>query len=132
MTSLAYPKRVVCLTEETVETLYAIGADHVIVGVSGFAVRPKRVRKEKPRVSTYLDAKFDDILALRPDVVFTWSDLQADISAELLRILAPLSQGEAITEDMGLEVGIQDVEILLGVIANHVGDQSKRLTPLTK
>lgn len=85
MPSSAYPRRVICLTEETVETLYAIGADHLIVGVSGFAVRPKRVRKEKPRVSTYIDAKFDEILNLKPDVVFTWSDLQADISAELIR-----------------------------------------------
>lgn len=80
-----YPKRVVCLTEETVETLYALNADDLIVGVSGFAVRPPQVRSEKPRVSTYLAAKFDDILALRPDVVFAWSDLQADISAELIR-----------------------------------------------
>lgn len=85
MPSRSYPQRVICLTEETVETLYAIGADDRIVGVSGFAVRPARVRKEKPKVSTYLDAKFDDILALRPDVVFAWSDLQADITAELIR-----------------------------------------------
>jgi iron complex transport system substrate-binding protein len=76
---------VVCLTEETTETLYAIGADHLIVGISGFTVRPAKARKEKPKVSTYLDAKFDEILALRPDVVFAWSDLQADISAELIR-----------------------------------------------
>lgn len=74
-----------CLTEETTETLYAIGAEDLIVGISGFTVRPARARKEKPKVSTYLDAKFDEILALRPDVVFAWSDLQADISAELIR-----------------------------------------------
>ncbi|CAN5566319.1 cobalamin-binding protein [soil metagenome] len=80
-----FPRRVVCLTEETTETLYAIGADHLIVGVSGFTVRPQRARKEKPTVSTYLDAKFDNIIALRPDVVFAWSDLQADICAELIR-----------------------------------------------
>lgn len=80
-----YPTRVVCLTEETVETLYALGADSLIVGVSGFAVRPQRVRTEKPRVSTYLDARYDDIMALRPDVVFAWSDLQADMCAELIR-----------------------------------------------
>jgi iron complex transport system substrate-binding protein len=76
---------VVCLTEETTETLYAIGADELIVGISGFVVRPPQARKEKPKVSTYLEAKFDEILALHPDVVFTWSDLQADISAELIR-----------------------------------------------
>ncbi|RPI68888.1 MAG: cobalamin-binding protein [Ignavibacteriae bacterium] len=80
-----YPRRVVCLTEETTETLYALSADDLIVGISGFTVRPPHARKEKPKVSTYLDAKFDEILALKPDVVFAWSDLQADITAELIR-----------------------------------------------
>ncbi len=80
-----YPQRVVCLTEETTETLYAIHADHVIVGISGFTMRPAQARKEKPKVSTYLDARFDDIMALQPDVVFAWSDLQADLCAELIR-----------------------------------------------
>ena len=80
-----YPKRVVCLTEETTETLYALGLDDRIVGISGFVVRPPHARKEKPKVSTYLDAKFDEILDLKPDVVFAWSDLQADMSAELIR-----------------------------------------------
>lgn len=84
MTS-AFPQRVVCLTEESTETLYAIGADDLIVGISGFTVRPPHARKEKPKVSTYLDAKFEEILALKPDVVIAWSDLQADISAELIR-----------------------------------------------
>ncbi|MEY3385552.1 MAG: hypothetical protein RIR53_363 [Bacteroidota bacterium] len=83
--SIGYPKRVVCLTEETTETLYAINADELIVGISGFTVRPPHARKEKPKVSTYLDAKFEEIIALKPDVVFAWSDLQADISAELIR-----------------------------------------------
>lgn len=85
MSSFGYPQRVVCLTEETTETIYTLGAESCIVGISGFTVRPARARKEKPKVSTYLDAKFDEILALRPDVVFAWSDLQADISAELIR-----------------------------------------------
>ncbi|MBL0321768.1 MAG: cobalamin-binding protein [Ignavibacteria bacterium] len=85
MRAFGYPKRVVCLTEETTETMYALGADDLIVGISGFTVRPPQARKEKPKVSTYLDAKFDEIIALRPDVVFAWSDLQADISAELIR-----------------------------------------------
>lgn len=80
-----YPKRIVCLTEETTETLYAIGAQDLIVGVSGFCVRPKNVRKEKKTISTYLDAKFDEIIELKPDVVFAWSDLQADICSELIR-----------------------------------------------
>ena len=77
--------RIVCLTEETVETLYALGVDEWIVGISGFAVRPPEARKTKPKVSTYLDAKFDEIQKLEPDVVLTWSDLQADIAAELIR-----------------------------------------------
>lgn len=77
--------RVICLTEETVETLYGLGAEDSIVGISGFAVRPPEARRTKPKVSTYLDANFDAILAVEPDVVFTWSDLQADIGAELVR-----------------------------------------------
>lgn len=83
--SPSLPGRIVCLTEETTETLYALGADNLIVGVSGFTVRPKRARKEKPTVSTYLDANIDKILELQPDVVLAWSDLQADICAQLIR-----------------------------------------------
>jgi len=79
------PERIVCLTEETVETLYLLGEDHRIVGVSGYAVRPPRVRREKPRVSAFISADFAKILALEPDLVLTFSDLQADIVAELIR-----------------------------------------------
>jgi iron complex transport system substrate-binding protein len=79
------PQRIVCLTEETVETLYLLGEEHRIVGVSGYAVRPARVRKEKPRVSAFISADFEKILALEPDLVLTFSDLQADIAAELIR-----------------------------------------------
>jgi iron complex transport system substrate-binding protein len=79
------PERIVCLTEETVETLYLLGEQHRIVGVSGYAVRPARVRKEKPRVSSFISADFEKILALEPDLVLTFSDLQADIAAELIR-----------------------------------------------
>ena len=79
------PQRIVCLTEETVETLYLIGEDARIVGVSGFAVRPPRVRREKPRISAFTVADIDGILALSPDLVFTYSDLQADIVAQLIR-----------------------------------------------
>jgi iron complex transport system substrate-binding protein len=77
--------RIVCLTEETVETLYLLGEDARIVGVSGYAVRPSRVRKEKPRVSAFISADVPKILALKPDLVLTFSDLQADIVAELIR-----------------------------------------------
>jgi iron complex transport system substrate-binding protein len=79
------PARIVCLTEETVETLYLLGEDARIVGVSGYAVRPPQVRKEKPRVSAFISADVPKILALEPDLVLTFSDLQADIVADLIR-----------------------------------------------
>src|SRR5271156_1289370 len=79
------PRRIVCLTEETVETLYLLGEEDRIVGVSGYAVRPPRVRREKPRVSAFISANIPKILALEPDLVLTFSDLQADIVAELIR-----------------------------------------------
>src|SRR5215510_7450140 len=79
------PERIVCLTEETVETLYLLGEEERIVGVSGYAVRPARVRKEKPRVSAFTTADIDKIVALKPDLVLTFSDLQADIVADLVR-----------------------------------------------
>jgi iron complex transport system substrate-binding protein len=79
------PERIVCLTEETVETIYLLGEERRIVGVSGYAVRPAQVRKEKPRVSSFIAADFDKIVALEPDLVLTFSDLQADIAAELIR-----------------------------------------------
>ncbi|HWA92986.1 MAG TPA: cobalamin-binding protein [Terracidiphilus sp.] len=82
MTREDFPQRIVCLTEETVETLYLLGEQDRIVGVSGFALRPPEVRR-KPRVATFLDAKYDDILALRPDVVLTFSDVQAEIAKQL-------------------------------------------------
>src|SRR3954453_11648979 len=79
------PERIVCLTEETMETLYLLGEDHRIAGVSGYAVRPPRVRKEKPRVSAFTSADLEKILALEPDLVLAFSDLQADIVAGLIR-----------------------------------------------
>ena len=79
------PSRIVCLTEETVETLYLLGEQDRIVGVSGYAVRPPQVRREKPRVSAFTSADIPKILALEPDLVLTFSDLQAGIAAELIR-----------------------------------------------
>src|SRR5262245_4636070 len=79
------PERIVCLTEETVETLYLLGEQDRIVGVSGYAVRPPQVRREKPRVSAFISADFEKVLALEPDLVLTFSDLQADIAAQLIR-----------------------------------------------
>jgi iron complex transport system substrate-binding protein len=79
------PERIVCLTEETVETLYLLGEERRIAGVSGYAVRPPRVRREKPRVSAFITADVDKIVRLEPDLVLTFSDLQADIVAQLIR-----------------------------------------------
>ena len=79
------PQRIVCLTEETTEWLYLLGEEARIVGISGYTVRPRRARDEKPKVSAFLTAKIDKILALKPDCVFGFSDLQADIAALLIR-----------------------------------------------
>jgi iron complex transport system substrate-binding protein len=79
------PRRIVCLTEETVETLYLLGEQDRIVGVSGYAVRPPQVRREKPRVSAFVSADIPKITALQPDLVLAFSDLQAGIVADLVR-----------------------------------------------
>jgi len=79
------PHRIVCLTEETTEWLYLLGQSHRIAGISGYTVRPKQARLEKPKVSAFTSAKIDKILALNPDCVFGFSDLQADIAAQLIR-----------------------------------------------
>lgn len=97
------PQRIVCLTEETVETLYLLGEQHRIVGISGFTVRPPQARKEKPKVSAFTSAKIDKILALEPDLVLAFSDLQADIAAALVR--------------EGLEVHIFNQRSIEGILA---------------
>ena len=79
------PQRIVCLTEETTEWLYLLGQEARIVGISGYTVRPSQARRDKPKVSAFLSAKIDKILALKPDCVFGFSDLQADIAAALIR-----------------------------------------------
>jgi iron complex transport system substrate-binding protein len=79
------PQRIVCLTEETTEWLYLLGEERRIVGISGFTVRPRRARAEKPKVSAFTSAKIDKILELKPDCVFGFSDLQADIAADSSR-----------------------------------------------
>ncbi|MEJ1965824.1 MAG: cobalamin-binding protein [Gammaproteobacteria bacterium] len=112
-----FPERIVCLTEETTETLYLLGEDWRIVGISGFTVRPARARKEKPRVSAFTSAKIDRIVELRPDLVLGFSDLQAGIAAELIRA--------------GIEVHVFNhrsvAEILrtIGVIGGMVGCEAK-------
>jgi iron complex transport system substrate-binding protein len=79
-----YPSRIVCLTEETTETLYLLGQGDRVVGVSGYTVRPPEAR-QKPKISAFINARFDKIEALRPDLVLAFSDLQADLAAELVR-----------------------------------------------
>jgi iron complex transport system substrate-binding protein len=80
-----FPERIVCLTEETTETLYLLGEERRIVGISGYTVRPPRARREKPRVSAFLSAKNEKILELKPDLVLGFSDLQADIARDLAK-----------------------------------------------
>ena len=80
-----YPERIVCLTEETTETLYLLGEERRIVGISGYTVRPPRARQEKPRISSFLSARIDRILELKPDLVLGFSDLQADIARDLAK-----------------------------------------------
>jgi iron complex transport system substrate-binding protein len=79
------PQRIACLTEETTEWLYLLGEERRIVGISGYTVRPRRAREEKPKISAFLSAKIDQIIALQPDCVFGFSDLQADIDSDLIR-----------------------------------------------
>src|SRR5579863_7400058 len=83
--SQEFPQRIVCLTEETTETLYLLGEERRIVGISGFTVRPPRARREKPKVSAFISAHTERIVALQPDLVLAFSDLQADIAATLVR-----------------------------------------------
>jgi len=83
-TATRFPRRIVCLTEETTETLYLLGEQQRIVGISGFTARPPEARRQKPKVSAFTSAKFDQILALHPDLVIGFSDLQAEIARELI------------------------------------------------
>ncbi len=85
MSNDAFPHRIVCLTEEPTEVLYALGEEHRIVGISGFTVRPARARKEKPKVSAFTSAKIGEILKLEPDLVIGFSDMQADIARDLIK-----------------------------------------------
>ncbi len=80
-----YPERIVCMTEEPTEVLYALGQSHRIVGISGYTVRPARARREKPKVSAFLTAKIDEILKLDPDLAIGFSDIQADIAQALIK-----------------------------------------------
>ena len=111
------PQRIVCLTEETTEWLYLLGQEARIVGISGYTVRPRRAREEKPRVSAFLSAKIDKILALEPDSVFGFSDLQADIASALVK------KGVQVT--VFNQRSVQEIFSMLWQVAALVG-QSER------
>jgi iron complex transport system substrate-binding protein len=122
MSATRYPERIVCLTEETTETLYLLGQQHRIVGISGFTVRPPEARREKPKVSAFTSAKLDKIAALKPDLVLGFSDLQADIAADLVKL--------------GLEVhvfnhrSVADIFRMISTLGGMVGceAETRRLT----
>lgn len=112
-----FPQRIVCLTEETTETLYLLEEDWRIVGISGFTVRPARARREKPRVSAFTSAKIGRITELQPDLVLGFSDLQADIAAELIRA--------------GIEVhvfnhrSVEDIFRMIRTLGGMIGSEGK-------
>jgi iron complex transport system substrate-binding protein len=99
----AGPRRIVCLTEEPTEVLYALGEQARIVGISGFTVRPAQARREKPKVSAFTSAKIADILALEPDLAIGFSDIQADIARDLIKA--------------GVEVWISNHRSVAGILA---------------
>jgi iron complex transport system substrate-binding protein len=135
------PGRIVCLTEETVETLYLLGEERRIVGVSGYAVRPPQVRREKPRVSAFISADFAKIIALEPDLVLTFSDLQADIAAELIRrniAVHAFNQRDvagifAMIRTLGALVGaIEKAEALAIALEDRLDEARERAEQLTR
>lgn len=113
------PQRIVCLTEETTEWLYLLGQERRIVGISGYTVRPPRARQEKPKVSAFLSAKIDKILALEPDCVFGFSDLQADIASALIR------QGVQVT--VFNQRSVDEIFSMLYQVAAMVGEAAQGL-----
>lgn len=112
-----YPERIVCLTEETTETLYALGEERRIVGISGFTVRPARARREKPKVSAFTSAKIDRILALEPDLVLGFSDLQADIAADLVR--------HGIAVHVFNQRSVEEILTMIRMLGGMIGEQPK-------
>ncbi|MGB5245259.1 MAG: ABC transporter substrate-binding protein [Woeseia sp.] len=114
---LQYPERIVCLTEETTETLYLLGQEERIVGISGFTVRPPRARREKPKVSAFTSAKIDKILALRPDLVLGFSDLQADIAAALIR--------QGIPVHVFNQRSVEEIRTMIAMLGGMVGAEAQ-------
>ncbi len=117
------PQRIVCLTEETTEWLYLLGQERRIVGISGYTVRPARARQDKPKVSAFLSAKIDKILALQPDCVFGFSDLQADIAALLIR------QGVQVT--VFNQRSVAEIFSMMYQVAAMVGEAAQGLERIT-
>ena len=111
------PDRIICLTEETTETLYLLGAEQKIVGISSHCNRPPVARKEKPRVSTFITAQYEKILDLKPDLVLGFSDLQADIAARLIR--------EGITVMVFNHRDIQGIFNMITTLGSLVGKQNE-------
>src|SRR2546428_10867823 len=122
MNTLArYPERIVCLTEETTETLYLLGEERRLVGISGYTVRPPEGRREKPRVSAFLTARPDKILQLEPDLVIGFSDLQADIAREL----AKAGLNVMLFNQRSVEEILNMIQVLSSVVG--VGDKGVQL-----
>jgi iron complex transport system substrate-binding protein len=133
------PERIICLTEETVETLYLLGEESRIVGISGYVVRPPRARRDKPRVSAFTSADIPKILDLKPDLILTFSDLQADIAAALIRAHVDvhafnqrtITQILDMIRTLGALVGAADrADRLAGELAATVGFARKRAAQL--
>ena len=118
--SRMYPERIVCLTEETTETLYLLGEGHRVVGISGYTLRPPEARS-KPRVSSFISARYPKIEALEPDLILTFSDLQADIAAELVR--AGLA-GLLLQSALELRKSLQMIRVLAGLIGCEARGQA--------
>jgi len=118
------PQRIVCLTEETTEWLYLLGQQQRIVGISGYTVRPARARHEKPRVSAFTSAKLDKILALQPDCVLGFSDMQADIASALIRAGVPVTVFN--------QRSVADIFDMLWQVAALVGQPAQGLTLIQK
>ena len=108
---MSYPNRIVCLTEETTETLYLLGEGHRVVGISGYTLRPPEARS-KPKVSSFISARFEKIEALEPDLVLTFSDLQADIASELVKRGLPVFA----FNQRSVEEILQMIRVLAGIV----------------
>ncbi len=137
-----YPERIVCLTEETTEMLYLLGEQERIVGISGFTVRPPEARRDKPKVSAFTSAKIDRILELEPDLVLGFSDLQADIAADLIRrgVNVCVFNQRSVPEILGMivmlgamvgrqreaEAWVRDIETKIGRLRNRAATLPQR------